>query len=97
MEWRFEKSPKAGVFVKVNQPAKSVRLWTADSTDRDFRNDQWTSSELEIKPGSAQATGQVEVPEKGYRAFLAEVLLTSPAGHAYKLSTEARVAPDNIR
>ena len=97
MEWRFEKSPKAGVFVKVNQPAKSVRLWTADSTDRDFRNDKWTSSELEIKPGSAQATGQVEVPEKGYRAFLAEVLLTSPAGHPYKLSTEARVAPDNIR
>jgi hypothetical protein len=72
-------------------------LWTADSEDRDFRNDTWTSSELAIKGGSSKASAVVETPAKGYRAYLAEVVLTAPDGHEYKLSTEARVTPDNIK
>jgi hypothetical protein len=39
----------------------------------------------------------VSAPEKGYRAYLAEVTLKSPSGHEYKLSTEARVTPDNVK
>lgn len=99
MEWELKDVSKssAEVTVKVNQPAKSIRLWTAESETRDFRKQQWSSRELEIKPGSSQASAKVETPEKGYRAYLAEVVLKSSTGDEYKLSTEARVTPDNIR
>jgi len=97
MNWQLQKDGRPEVSVFVNQPAKSIRLWTADSEDRDFRNDTWTSSELAIKPGSSKAAAAVETPAKGYRAYLAEVVLTAPDGHEYKLSTEARVTPDNIK
>src|SRR5713226_130006 len=97
MNWQLQKDGRAEVSVFVNQPAKSIRLWIADSEDRDFRNDTWSSRELAIKPGSSKASAVVETPAKGYRAYLAEVVLTAPDGHEYKLSTEARVTPDNIK
>ena len=99
MHWQFKDTNhgKAELVVRINQPARSIRLWTADSIDRDFRNDKWSSRELEIKPGSAQASAEVAMPQEGYRAYLVEALLTSPTGETYKLSTEARVIPDNIK
>src|SRR5260221_2000288 len=99
MEWELKDASKesAELTVKVNQKAKSIRLWTADSEERDFRKSKWSSRELEIKPGSSQAAAKVETPEKGHRAYLAEVILTSPTGDEYKLSTEARVTPDDIK
>jgi PhoPQ-activated pathogenicity-related protein len=98
MEWQLKDvKEKAEITVKVNQPAKAIRLWTANSTDRDFRDDRWTSRELEVKGGSSQASAEVPTPERGYRAYMAEVVLTSPTGQEYKLSTEARVTPDKIK
>jgi PhoPQ-activated pathogenicity-related protein len=104
MDWEFKESLRVGrakasaeLAVKLNQPAKSIRLWTADSPNRDFRKQTWSSRELETKPGSSQAVAKVEAPEKGYRAYLAEVILTSRTGDDYKLSTEARVIPDDIK
>jgi PhoPQ-activated pathogenicity-related protein len=97
MEWTFKNgTDQAEVDVSLNQPAKGIRLFTSDSADRDFRDGTWTSRPLQEKR-SQRAVGQVRVPGKGYRAFLAEVTLTSPSGHDYKLSTEARVAPDGVR
>ena len=99
MEWKIGDGAngEATVEVSVNQKAAAVRLWTAKSTDRDFRDDQWSSRELAIKPGSSRAVAGIERPKQGYRAYLAEVELTAPDGHTYKLSTEARVTPDNIQ
>src|SRR6185503_856568 len=97
LEWAFPDGPKAEISLSVNQPAKSIRLWMANSDDRDFRNDQWFSRPLEIKSGSSKANAVVDTPQKGYRAFLAEVVLKSPTGQDYKLSTEARVTPDNVK
>ena len=99
MEWELKdaSNKSAEIKVKVNQPAKAIRLWTADSEQRDFRKSQWTSRELEITPGSSRAEAQVEAPEHGHRAYLVEVVLTSPTGQEYKLSTEARVTPDDIK
>ncbi len=96
LEWQIQDGKPAAVSVTVNQPAKSIRLWTATSPDRDFRNDTWTSRELEIKPGSSKATATIQPPERGYRAYMVEVTLTSPTGQEYKLSTEARVTPDSV-
>ena len=99
VEWKLNdgSSGSAGLSVKANQTAKKVRLWTAHSDDRDFRDEKWTSQDLEMKPGSTQAAAEVAVPEKGFTAFMAEVELTSPTGDAYKLSTQVQVTPDSVK
>jgi PhoPQ-activated pathogenicity-related protein len=98
MHWQFKdtRNGKAELAVSVDQHVRSIRLWTADSIDRDFRNDKWSSEELDITPGSAQASAAIAMPQEGYRAYLVETRLTLPTGETYKLSTEARVIPDNI-
>jgi len=97
MEWEFHNSSRAELDLSVSEPIKEARLWTADSEDRDFRNDKWTSREIKPKGGNRSLSAVVETPTAGYRAYLAEVVLTSPSGKEYKLSTEARVTPDNIK
>jgi PhoPQ-activated pathogenicity-related protein len=99
LTWQFnpETEGKADFSLRVNQPAKKVRLWTADSEVRDMRRAKWTSRDLEIQSGSSQAHAQIPRRDAGYRAYLGEVVLTSPTGHDYKLSTEARVTPDDLR
>ena len=86
----------AGLMVRVNQPVSKIRLWTAHSTDRDFRDEKWTSYELEIQSGSNQASVDVPKPAAGFTAFLAKVELTAPTGHSYKLSTQVQVIPDGV-
>jgi PhoPQ-activated pathogenicity-related protein len=97
MEWEFHSSNRAEVDLSVTQPVKAVHLWTADSADRDFRDDKWNSRDIAAKGNGRTASASVEAPASGYRAYLAEVVLTSPSGHDYKLSTEARVTPDSIK
>lgn len=98
MGWQFRQEPNtATVAVQIDRPVRSIRLWTATSTDRDFRDDKWSQRDLEIQSGSSHASAEIAAPEKGYRAFLAEVELMSSTGQPYKLSTEARVTPDNIK
>jgi PhoPQ-activated pathogenicity-related protein len=99
MQWQFKNGAddNMAVALQVSPRAKSIKLWTADSPDRDFRNDTWAPRELEIKPGSSQATAEVSKPEQGYRAYLVEAVLTSSTGHEYRLSTDARVTPDTIK
>ena len=86
----------AGLMVRVDRPVTKVRLWTAHSADRDFRDEKWTSRELEIQPGSSQASVYVPKPAAGFTAFLAEIELTASTGHTYKLSTQVQVIPDGV-
>jgi len=97
MEWKLSAGGQPHLHLKVNRQAKAVRLWTADSADRDFRNDRWSSKDLEVKPGSSVADTDVEKPATGYRAFMGEVLLTNSLGHEYKLSTQVQVVPDEVK
>lgn len=97
MEWKMNAAGTPRLHVKVNRPAKAIHLWTADSTDRDFRNDKWTSKSLEVKPGSAIADADIEKPATGYRAFMGEVILTNRLGQEYKLSTQVQVVPDEVK
>ena len=98
VEWRLRDGSDgtAGLIVRVDQPAIKVRLWTSHSADRDFRDEKWTSRELEIQPNSSQATVDVPKPAAGFTAFFAEVELTAPTGHTYKLSTQVQVTPDGV-
>jgi PhoPQ-activated pathogenicity-related protein len=94
MKWHIESGDPAALSVEVDRPAKSARLWTAESRNRDFRDDKWSSRDLAITSGSSRAKAEIQKPSAGYRAYMGEVILTSPTGHDYKLSTEARVVPD---
>lgn len=96
LEWKLDAGGKPRLHVKVNRPATAIRLWTADSADRDFRNDKWSSRDLDIKPGSSIADADVEKPAAGYRAFMGEVVLKTSTGHEYKLSTQVQVVPDGV-
>jgi PhoPQ-activated pathogenicity-related protein len=97
--WVLRDTPrgKATATLKVDQPAKAVRLWSATSADRDFRDSTWSSRELGIQAGSSQTFAEIERPREGYCAYLMEVELISPTGQPYKLSTEAKVTPDDIK
>jgi PhoPQ-activated pathogenicity-related protein len=99
MEWELSdvSYKKAHAKTKVSEHADSIRLWTATSVDRDFRDDKWASTDLKVSGGSSQAAAEVPTPETGYRAYMLEVQMKSPRGHPYKLSTEARVTPDKVR
>jgi len=97
LKWSFSDKGEPSISVSIDQKVKGIRLWTAESEDRDFRDEKWTSQELEVKRGSSKASASVGTPDSGYRAYLGEVLLNSSTGHEYKLSTEARVTPDGLR
>jgi PhoPQ-activated pathogenicity-related protein len=97
VEWKLSAGDKPQMQVQVNRSAKAANLWTADSTDRDFRNDKWSSQNLEVKSGSARAEANVDKPAQGYRAFMGEVTFTNRFGHLYKLSTQVQVVPDDVK
>jgi PhoPQ-activated pathogenicity-related protein len=97
VEWKLSAGDQPHLHMKVNRNAKAIRLWTVDSSDRDFRNDRWSSKNLEVKPGSAIADTDIEKPATGYRAFMGEVILTNRFGHEYKLSTQVQVVPDEVK
>ena len=98
MDWKIadHSNPGSTIDAGVDGPVKSFRLWTADSATRDFRKERWSSQELAPAKDGKKISATVEKPAMGYRAFLIEAELVSPSGHPYKLSTEARVTPDNI-
>lgn len=89
-------SGPAGVEVRVNPPARVARLWTAHSTDRDFRDDKWESRELPLADGGRVALADVPTPAAGFTAFMAELELEGPGGIPYRLSTRVQVVPDLV-
>jgi PhoPQ-activated pathogenicity-related protein len=95
LEWQVQiHSQSADLSATWDRPVKRARLWTAESTDRDFRNERWNARDLDLGSGSSRLTAEIPKPANGFRAFLAEIELESGAGHAFKLSTEARVIPN---
>jgi PhoPQ-activated pathogenicity-related protein len=96
MKWSFKQQATAEFTIKVSPSAKSIRLFSSDSTDRDFRRDLWTDRLLQGIPAD-RAIARIKTPLDGFRASLIEATLTSPTGHDYKLSTEVRVTPDKIK
>jgi PhoPQ-activated pathogenicity-related protein len=114
VEWQFTTKGKPGLTLMVQskghtgtKSAQPFRIWTADSTDRDFRDDRWTNREPSRvpnfiqreanKPTVARAETEFEKPASGYRAVMGEVILTNSFGHEYKLSTQVQVVPDEVK
>ena len=64
MSWKFGTGAngEGELSLKVNQPAKKIRLWTAESDIRDMRRAKWTSRELEIQRDLADAHALLGAP-----------------------------------
>ncbi|WP_185958267.1 PhoPQ-activated pathogenicity-related family protein [Fodinibius sediminis] len=79
------------ISISSEQPVKQIEQWVAHSTDRDFRDDQWT-----MVPASPDETGRfsttVAHPEKGFLAIYWNVVYEGDVRSRYPLSTRTFVA-----
>jgi len=79
-----------GVTLNVEGSAGAViasYLWSADSQDRDFRDEDWSSSDLDVLDNSRVNT-TVSYPETGFRAFYIDLKYSDLYGREYTLSTQ---------
>lgn len=97
LAWTHTQGDNETIRVETDSAPAAIRLWTAESSDRDFRNDVWSSRSLDLDPERNGATISVRAPRDRYRAYLVEIDLRSPSGHPYQLSTEAWVVPELAR
>lgn len=65
---------------------KRVKLWRANSTDRDFRDESWTSIDLTL-PKTASMSTAIPLPTDGYQAFYVDLIYKGPTGKEYSQST----------
>jgi PhoPQ-activated pathogenicity-related protein len=89
-KWQTSQS-KNGVQITVEASKNilsDVKIWYADSDDKDFRNEIWLSKDLHI---SHQSKIQVteKFPAKGFRAFYVDLTYKDANGGTYTISTRA--------
>jgi PhoPQ-activated pathogenicity-related protein len=75
--------------VTCDPAPKAVRLWVADAKTRDFRKSRWQEKAATLDRGTA--TGEVDRPADGWRAFYAECEFEAD-GQPFYLSTQLRMA-----
>ncbi len=61
-------------------------VWTADSEDRDFRDEKWTGKSLNAK-NKKNVKAAIDYPESGYKAFYVDLKYVDPIGDEYTKST----------
>lgn len=87
---------KKGVKVKIKatkDELTDVIVWHAESTDTDFRNDKWTSTDLNIaKKGKLKITEAL--PTSGYKAFYVDLKYKAVNGGTYTVSTRVFMTND---
>ncbi len=69
-------------------------VWTADSEDRDFRDESWDSVSLSVS-GVDEVTTTISYPESGYKAFYIDLKYKDPNGETFVQSTRMFVADPN--
>jgi PhoPQ-activated pathogenicity-related protein len=65
-------------------------IWSADSEDRDFRDEEWNSKEIKFSAEEA-AKYSVEFPKKGFKAFYIDMEYSDPKGGKYTKSSRMYV------
>jgi PhoPQ-activated pathogenicity-related protein len=98
--WSLQSGPFGGkvrhmmVLTVLSETAKpkSVRFWTATSPTRDFREAEWTPTEIPVEPaGENRSFGNAYfAPDEGYLAVFADAEFERD-GRAYHLSTPIRI------
>lgn len=93
-ELRTDESSATLSVVSNSEDFKNAYLWSANSEDRDFRDEAWKSSK--IAPSKGQETIQkVSFPKKGYKAFYIDLEYTDDNGGTYTKSTRMYLADDD--
>ena len=69
-------------------------IWSADSSDRDFRDEKWTSKQIDSKDHD-HIFQQVKFPKSGFKAFYIDLEYADPNGGKYTKSTRMYVADDD--
>lgn len=65
-------------------------VWTADSEDRDFRDEQWESISLSVS-NTDEVTRAINYPDTGYKAFYMDLKYLDPNGEEFVESTRMYV------
>lgn len=61
-------------------------FWSADSKDRDFRDEKWSGKSLNAA-GKPEIKVEVKIPESGFKAFYIDLKYKAPFGDDYTQST----------
>jgi len=93
--WKMSESKKGlGLEIQATKAnLVDVIIWSANSPDKDFRNDKWVSKSLGIKhKGRVKLTE--EFPASGYHAFYVNLKYQYDNGAAYTESTRVFMTDD---
>ncbi len=77
-----------------SQNLKTGYLWSADSEDRDFRDEIWKATKINATSGKT-AVEKIPFPKKGFKAFYIDLEYDNPNGGSYTKSTRMYVADDD--
>lgn len=88
---------KGGITLRVKATADQLVdavLWSADSEDRDFRDEEWVSESLGVKNQKNIKT-TITYPTAGFKAFYMDLKYTDANGTVYSKSTQSYVADED--
>lgn len=72
----------------------SAYLWSADSSDRDFRDERWAATQIEPS-ANGKVHKKIAFPDEGYRAFYIDMEFKDLNGDLYTKSTRMYLADDD--
>ena len=96
LTWEIDHS-KSDIQISVHTTSDQLVgsfLWTSDSNDRDFRDNEFVKADLEIDHKENVQT-KIKYPDSGYRAFYIDLEYMDPNGGSYTKSTRMYVADDD--
>lgn len=96
LSWDFNET-SGSVSISVQGSANDIiktYLWTADSDDRDFRDEVWTSKELSFSVSGLVDT-QINFPANGFKAFYIDLEYPDASGGKYTKSTRVFVVDND--
>jgi PhoPQ-activated pathogenicity-related protein len=96
-KWQISENEKQSSLSVETSPDEllGALLWTAESDDRDFRDEAWSSTNLDAA-NQKNIEVTVDHPESGYRAFYLDLRYSDPNGGEYTKSTRVFVADENM-
>ncbi len=87
-------SSSVTVKIKANpDELLNVYCWSADSDDRDFRDEEW--SKVVVKNENGEATYKIDLPEKGFKAFYIDLEFPNDTGKSYTKSSRMYVVNEH--
>ena len=88
IDWKHETvGDSFQLTIQSNTPPTAVRLWTASSATKDFRESKWTSQPIKSSNGSF--TASVPKPTEGHVALYGEIQFNA-YGQEYSVTTQIR-------